>query len=133
MGDYGVKSVELATRMHVAPTDVDTVIPGIGKHCRERVRLMPFSCGITDQAAVVAALTAVEAPPRAGSRGNLGIGVGKEGAMLHKRVHVWCFNHRVSGDAQMIAAMLVGGKQYDVWTLISHASQLPSFDELSVA
>ena len=59
-----MEAVELAARMHVAPADVDAVVPVVGKYPREGVRLMPLGAGIADQAAVIAALSAVQTTPR---------------------------------------------------------------------
>ena len=64
VGDDGVEAVELAPGMHVAPSHVYAVIPGIGQDRGQGVGFVPFCAGVPNQATGVARLAAVQTAPR---------------------------------------------------------------------
>ncbi len=116
-----MEAVQLAPGVHIAPADVDAVIAGIGEHLSQGIALVPLVARIPHQTAGIAALPAVQTPPRAGGGRNLRVSVREVRAMIDKRVHVRGLDHGMAGDAYMIAAVLVGSEKQDVGALLIHA------------
>ena len=118
--DHGVKPVELSPRVQVAPAYVYAVVAVSSQYRRQRVRFEPLDGGVADQAAVIAALAAVQHAARAGGGWYFGIGIGEVRPAVDPGVEVGRLEDGMPGQANVVAAVLIGGDQEDVRPLTCH-------------